>query len=144
MKICHILPGYEKLPHRVNFKFFGDKNTAYKARKRLTGKQGLKIGLITQFDEKLPPLELNLGNEITSLGYITSSNNCVVTLKAINMMSIQYIPVKNMEHLHKLEISIKIDMRLMEKRIVTSSENPAAALGNKKLINRRTQLFNPI
>ena len=49
-----------------------------------------------------------------------------------------------MEQLHKLKISIKIDKRLMDKRIVTSSENLAAALGDKERINLRTQLFNPI
>ena len=104
-----------------------------------------KKGLITQFDEKLPTLEPNLGNEIASLGYITSSNNCVVTVKSYkdDMYSI-YIPVKKMEQLHKLKISIKIDKRLMDKSIVTSSENPAAALGDKERINCRTQLFNPI
>ena len=32
----------------------------------------------------------------------------------------------------------------MDKRILTSSENHAAALGDKERINRRTQLFNPI
>ena len=45
---------------------------------------------------------------------------------------------------HKLKISIKIDKRLMDKSIVTSSENPAAALGDKERINHRTQLYNPI
>ena len=42
MKAYHILPGYEKLPHKVILKFFGNKNTAYKARKRLIGKRGPK------------------------------------------------------------------------------------------------------
>ena len=141
----HILPGYKKLPHKVNFKFFGNKNTAFIARKRIIGKQGPKKDLITQFDEKLPPLEPNLGNEIASLGYITSSNNCVVTVKSYkdDVYSI-YIPVMKKEQLHKLKVSIKNDKRIMDKRIVTNSENSAAALGDKDRINRRTQLFNSI
>ena len=32
----------------------------------------------------------------------------------------------------------------MDKRIVTNSENSAAALGDKDRINRRTQLFNSL
>ena len=103
-----------------------------------------KKGLITHFDEKLPPLEPNLGNEIASLGYNTSSYNCVVTVKGYkdDVYSI-YTPVKNMEQLHKLKNSIKNDKRLMDKRIVTNSENPAAALGDKDRINRRAQFVEP-
>ena len=76
MRAYHILPGYEKLPHNFTPKI---KKTVYEAEKRIFGKQNAKNGLMIYFNERLPPLDANLQNEIASLGDITLANNCAVT-----------------------------------------------------------------
>ena len=70
---------------------------------------------MTYIDGKLPPLEKNLQNEIASLEYITSSNNCIVTIK-YNKVDVYptYKTFEYMGQLVKLKNPIKVDNRSMK------------------------------
>ena len=116
LKAYHIMPGTEKLPHNfmpsviVKFVHFDNKHKVYMARRLIAKTSNPLNGKKIYINERLPPLEARLRDEVSKMGYLTSSNNCVVSIKfAKHDGRTGYAPIKHIDDCEKVRGAIKVN-----------------------------------
>ena len=109
------MPGTEKLPHNlmpsviVKFVHFDNKHKVYMARRLIAKTSNPLNGKKIYINERLPPLEARLRDEVSKMGYLTSSNNCVVSIKfAKHDGRTGYAPIKHINDCEKVRGAIKL------------------------------------
>ena len=84
IKACHILPGtgndYVLPSVIIKFIYFDDKNNVYNVYKLLKKRKNKINGRNNYINEHLPKVDAELKNEANKQGFITSTNNCKVSV----------------------------------------------------------------
>ena len=84
MKACHIFPGtgsdYVLPSVIIKFIYFDDKNNVYKSYKLLKKEENEINDRNIFINEHLPKFDAELKNEANKQGFITSTNNCKVSV----------------------------------------------------------------
>ena len=76
-------------------------------------------------NEWLPTMEAKLRQALFDMGYITSSNNCVVSVKCLkDNRNTTYVPVKNVNNYQALKHPMK--------------QNNSSGIAKRRTCNRRT------
>ena len=113
-KAYHIMPGFDSLPYGlmpsviVKFVMFDDKHQDFASRWKLNKQMNPLNGKKMYIIERLPTMEAKLRQSLSDMGYITSSNKCVVSVKCLkDNRNNTYVPVKNVNEVQALKNPMK-------------------------------------
>ena len=86
--------------------------------------------------ERLPTMEAKLSQSLYNMGYILSSNNCVVSVKCLkDNGNTTYVPVKNVNEVQALKnpIKQKSSRRIAKQR--TNNKRPAQQVSDDERLS---------
>ena len=125
------MPAFDSLPYGlmplviVKFVLFDDRHQVYASRWKLNKQMNPLNGKKMYINERLPTMEAKLRQSLSDMGYITSSNNCVVAVKCLkDNGNSTYVPVKNVNEVQALKNPMK--------------QNNSSGIAKQRTNNKRT------